>query len=285
MSVSILHGCYLLTNEWCGEMIKITVVSTKGGAGKTTLTANLGALLSDMGYRVLLIDADPQPTLSSYFNVSHSSPGGITQLLMNSSFDGVVSRTEFDNLELVASDDPSNKLRDWIRDTPDGRVRLKYLLGKPGLGYDFVLIDTQGAVGPLQDAAVVAADLLLSPIPPEILSAREFMRGTVAMIKNLQPMARMGTPIGPLFGVIYRMDRTLDAKQIAQELRDTPFKAGKGAITLLETVIPSAVVYREAATHKIPVHKLERKGATHNAKATMLALAHELIPNLPVSSL
>lgn len=48
-------------------MIKITIVSTKGGVGKTTLTANLGGLLADSGYRVLLIDADPQPTLSSYY--------------------------------------------------------------------------------------------------------------------------------------------------------------------------------------------------------------------------
>ena len=45
-------------------MIKFTVTSTKGGVGKTTLTANLGALLADMGLLVLLIDADVQPSLS-----------------------------------------------------------------------------------------------------------------------------------------------------------------------------------------------------------------------------
>ena len=264
-------------------MIKITIVSTKGGVGKTTLTANLGALLSDMGYRVLLIDADPQPTLSSYFRLKHISSGGITQLLVNSSFIGSVSQTDIENLDIILSDDPSNKLRDWIRDTPDGRTRLKYLLGKPDLGYDFVLIDTQGAVGPLQDAAVIAADFMLSPIPPEILSAREFVRGTVAMIKRLQPMSRMGATIGPLFGVIYRMDRTLDARQIAQELREAEFMPKKGIITILETVIPNAVVYREAATQKIPVHRLEptRKGSSLSAQDVMLALAHELIPNLP----
>ena len=41
-------------------MIKFTVTSTKGGVGKTTLTANLGALLADMGLRILLVDADVQ---------------------------------------------------------------------------------------------------------------------------------------------------------------------------------------------------------------------------------
>jgi chromosome partitioning related protein ParA len=263
------------------KMIKITVVSTKGGVGKTTLAANLGGLLSDMGYRVLLVDADPQPTLSSYFRLRHKSPGGITQLLLSASFGDAVSQTDIDNLDIIVSDDPDNKLRDWIRDTPDGRVRLKYLLDKPGLSYDFVVIDTQGAVGPLQDAAVVAADLMLSPIPPEVLSAREFVRGTVEMVRRLQPMSRMGAPIGPLFGVICRMDRTLDARQMAQELREASFAPKKAAISLLGTVIPNAVVYREAATQKVPVHRLERKGGAASAKATMLALVYELIPNLP----
>jgi len=51
----------------------------------------------------------------------------------------------------------------------------------------------------------------------------------------------------------------------------------------LDTVIPSAVAYREAATQKIPVHRLEkdRKGPTLSAKDTMMTLAKELIPNLP----
>ncbi len=45
-------------------MIRFAVISTKGGVGKTTRTANLGALLADLGLRVLLIDADVQPSLS-----------------------------------------------------------------------------------------------------------------------------------------------------------------------------------------------------------------------------
>lgn len=280
MTDHLLMSKLSLTN-----MIKITVVSTKGGVGKTTLTANLGALLSDLGYRVLLIDADPQPTLSSYFCLTHNSTNGVTRLLMDASFNGVISHTSINNLDIVVSDDTDNKLRDWIRDIPDGRVRLKYLLGKTDLAYDFVLIDTQGAVGPLQDAAVIAADLMLSPIPPEILSAREFIRGTVTMLKRLQPMARMGAPIGPLFGLLYRMDRTLDAKKITQELRSAVLSQGKLAVTLLQTVIPSAVAYREAATQKIPVHRLVTKGNAHSPRDTMLALAQELIPNLPALTL
>jgi chromosome partitioning related protein ParA len=264
-------------------MIKITIVSTKGGVGKTTLTANLGGILADSGFKVLLIDADPQPTLSSYYPLEHRSSVGLTEFLVDSLIEDTISQTSIDNLDIILSNDPDGKLRDWIRDAPDGRVRLKYILSHLEKQYDFVLIDTQGAVGPLQDAAVAAADFMLSPIPPEILSAREFVRGTVSMIKRLEPMAYMGAPIGPLRGVIYRQDRTVDAKMIADELRQASFTPSKGSITILDTVIPNSVVYREAATQKIPVHRLERtrKGPSLSAKDTMMTLAKELIPSLP----
>ena len=48
-------------------MYVITVISTKGGVGKTSLTANLGALYADLGVRVLLMDTDPQASLSKYY--------------------------------------------------------------------------------------------------------------------------------------------------------------------------------------------------------------------------
>ena len=52
----------------------IAVVSTKGGVGKTTLTANLSALSADLGFRVLMMDADVQPSLSKYFPLHKTAP-------------------------------------------------------------------------------------------------------------------------------------------------------------------------------------------------------------------
>jgi chromosome partitioning related protein ParA len=199
--------------------IYITITSTRGGVGKTTLTANLGAYLADLGQTALLVDADPQPTLSSFFPLRHRAPGGLTRLMVEAACEDVVSQTTLDRLDLVYSDDPDGKLRDWIRDAVDGRVRLKHLLDRPPFAhYDVILIDTQDAVGPLQDAAVAAADILLSPIPPEILSAREFVRGTVTMLERLRPMAFLGAPIGPLRGILYRLDRSRDARRFAAAL-------------------------------------------------------------------
>lgn len=265
--------------------IYITITSTRGGVGKTTLTANLGAYLADLGQTVLLVDADPQPTLSSFFPLRHRAPGGFTRLMVEAACEDVISQTTLDRLDLVYSDDPDGKLRDWIRDAVDGRVRLKHLLGRPPfVQYDIILIDTQGAVGPLQDAAVAAADILLSPIPPEILSAREFVRGTVTMLERLRPMAFLGAPIGPLRGILYRLDRSRDARRIAEELRREAYLPSKGAITILETAIPASVVYREAATYRTPVHRFDRRrGATPSALDTLEALVAELFPYLKTS--
>lgn len=261
--------------------IKITVMSTKGGVGKTTQTANLGGILADLGQRVLLIDADVQPTLSSYFPLKRQAAKGLSALITGSQYEDVISKTNITNLELIISDDPEGALQNWILHTPDGRVRLKHILRKFDKNYDFILIDTQGAVGPLQDAAVLAADVLLSPIPPEILSAREFTRGTLGMLKRLQPMTYLGAPIGPLYGLIYRMDRTIDAKRIAHELHRESAPS-RGQIRILETIIPSTVAYREAATSQVPVHRWEkqRTGPSASARDTMLALVHDLFPHL-----
>lgn len=267
--------------------IKLTVTSTKGGVGKTTVTANLGAYIADLGYRVLLIDADIQPTLSSYFPLAQHSEYGLTELITAGETGSTVSTTALEaesggTLDVVLSNDPDGALQNWILHTPDGRVRLRHILSDYDEIYDAILIDTQGAVGPLQDAAVLAADLLLSPIPPEILSAREFARGTVTMLERLRPMAALGAPIGPLRGMLYRMDRTADARVIADELRRESYGPSRGQITVLDTAVPATVAYREAATHQIPVHRWEtrRSGPTPAAAETMRALAAECLPHL-----
>ena len=261
--------------------IKITIMSTKGGVGKTTLSANLGGILADLGQRVLLVDADVQPTLSSYFPLTKQAERGLSTLITLPQHQGVVTQTDIDHLDLIVSDDPEGALQNWILHTPDGRVRLKHILERFDHDYDFILIDTQGAVGPLQDAAVLAADMLLSPIPPEILSAREFTRGTLGMLDRLQPMTYLGAPVGPLSGLIYRMDRTIDAQRIARELRRESAPS-RGQIRILETVIPATVAYREAATSQMPVHRWERKraGPSASARDTMLGLVRELFPHL-----
>lgn len=249
----------------------LTICSTKGGVGKTTLTANLGGLLSSLGYRVLLVDADVQPALSSYYGLSHRSTSGLRSLLIDTDIINTISVTDA-GCDLVYSDDPEGKLQDWVLHTPDGRTRLKYLLGKL-VQYDFILIDTQGAVGPLQDSAVLAADILLSPIPSETMSAREFARGTLGMLRRLMPMTHFSTlTIPPLFGVLYRVDRTRDAASVSKEVRDEIGGDGSG-ITIMDSTVSASVAWREAATLSVPVHTITKYPM---AKLQLMAIIAEL---------
>lgn len=266
-------------------MIKFTVTSTKGGVGKTTLTANLGALLADMGLRVLLIDADVQPSLSKYFPLATSKPtAGLTEVIVRGEVtDSCITATMYQNLDIVVSDDPEGNLPHWLLNRIDRGFRLRFALQSPVVAdaYDCVLIDTQGAIGPLQDAAVLAADILISPITPEILSAREFKDGTMELLDRLEPGSALGATLGPMKAVIYRQDRTTDARIIASGIRDDFIKF-KGRVSVLDTVVPHAKAYKEAATLRIPVHRHERKreGVTPSASTVMHQLAWELIPSL-----
>lgn len=266
-------------------MIKFTVTSTKGGVGKTTLTANLGALLADMGLRVLLVDADVQPSLSKYFPLTTPKPSaGLTEVIVRGEvMESCITATMYQNLDIVVSDDPEGNLPHWLLNRIDRGFRLRFALQSPVVSgaYDCVLIDTQGAVGPLQDAAVLAADILISPITPEILSAREFKDGTMELLDRLEPGSALGATLGPMKAVIYRQDRTTDARIIASGIRDDFIKF-KGRVSVLDTVVPHAKAYKEAATLRIPVHRHERKreGVTPSASTVMHRLAWELIPSL-----
>jgi len=266
-------------------MLKLTVLSTKGGVGKTTLTANLGALLADLGLRVLMIDADVQPSLSKFYPIPRGlQRAGLTQVILRGEV-GVeaITPTLFNNLDLVVSDDPEGRLPSWLLTRIDRGFRLRAALSAPEVtrSYDCVLIDTQGAVGPLQDAAALAADILVSPITPEILSAREFRDGTMELLERLEPGAHVGAALGSLKALIYRQDRTADARLIASQLRED-FGTLAGRVSILNTVVPYAKAYKEAATLRLPVHRHERQraGAMPSAYTVMHRLAWELVPRI-----
>lgn len=266
-------------------MNTITVASTKGGVGKTTLTANLGALLADLGLRVLLVDADVQPSLSKYFPLSAQEPAaGLTQMMVRGKvLPACITPTLYQNLDIIVSDDPAGQLPHWLSSRMDRRVRMRFALRTQAIAeaYDCVLIDTQGAVGPLQDAAVLAADVLLSPVTPEILSAREFSDGTMELLNRLEPGRGLGGALPPVKAVIYRQDRTIDARAIAGSIREAMRLHGK-RVSVLDTVVPHAKAYKEAATLRVPVHRHERtrRGVAPSASTVMHCLAWELLPGL-----
>lgn len=257
------------------QSIIITICSTKGGVGKTTLAANIGGLLVDLKYKVLLIDGDIQPGLSSYYSIRKYANNGLSQLIKNEgNLQDCISNTVIPNLDIVISNDPDGIIQDWITGMPAGRITLKGALDNLRSFYDFIIIDSQGANSPLQHTTVLAADILVSPIPPDIVSSREFQRGTLGMLKLLEPLSGL-TSLGQLYGLIYRKDRTKDAQLFSDELTSMTFQESKSKIRILNTMVPSLVAYKNASTDKIPVHKIDQR-----ANETMCELVSEILPNL-----
>ena len=157
---------------------------------------------------------------------------------------------------------------------PAGRITLKTTLDTLRSSYDFIIIDSQGANSPLQHTTVLVADILISPIPPDIVSSREFQRGTLGMLKLLEPLSGL-TSLGQLYGLIYRKDRTKDAQLFSDELTSMTFQESKSKIRILNTMVPSLVAYKNASTEKTPVHQIDQR-----AKETMCELVSEILPNL-----
>ncbi len=262
----------------------MSIISTKGGVGKSTVAANLGGFAADAGLRVLLLDLDAQPTLSSYFELRDRAAAGIYELLARheQAIDRLVSHTAITGLDLVISNDSEGQLNTLLLHAPDGRLRLRNLLPAFHAHYDLVLIDTQGARSVLVEMAVLASDLVVSPVTPEVLAAREFERGTLQLMRDIAPYESLGILPPPLRLLINRVHPvSTNARLIQNTLREM-FQSEPG-ITVLKTDIPAIEAYQHASTLGLPVHRVEPrrpKGRTAPAAFdTLCALACELLPS------
>jgi len=263
------------------------IVSTKGGVGKTSFSAQFGGILADMGQRVLLVDADFQQSLSRYYVIDVPSVYGLSKLVTSADATDCISKTHINNLDIVVSDDPSHKLLEWLRESINHSFYLAAALKKINDDYDYIIVDSQGARGILQESIILACNELISPIVPEFLDSQEFMRGTVAMLKSLEPADGIGIPmpnIPPLIGLIFKQDRTRDAQTIAAALRKKFYSASDGKIRILSAYIPMMASYKQASARRLPVHRVEvrrrKDSPTPSAYESYLAVVHELLPHL-----
>lgn len=261
----------------------LSVVATKGGVGKTTIAANLGGLIADAGLRVLLLDLDSQPTLSSYFALQRAAPCGTYELIARNQIEPaqIISQTRFDRLDFIRSNDGNGQLGTLLLHSADGRLRLRNLLPAFTNDYDLMLVDTQGARNVLLEMALLASDLVLSPVQPEMLAARELDRGTLQLIRELHPFSLFGIHPPPVSLVLNQVNlHRIDTRLIVTSLRDT--FADHRNIQLSKIVIPDRVAYLNAASLGMPVHCIDYRRqagqATPCALETLQALALELFP-------
>ncbi|HCR3204800.1 TPA: ParA family protein [Morganella morganii subsp. morganii] len=270
----------------------ISIISTKGGEGKSTHSANLAGFFADTGLKTLLIDGDfAQPTASGYYSLHYEAPSGLYELLMQttdlSQPEQVISRTCIPNLDLIISNDPHEQLKTAMMHAPDGRIRLRNILRHPVFcGYDVIIIDSQGARSIMLELVLLAtthtAVVVVKPVMPDI---REFLRGTVTMFEELLPYRGFGIELSPVKILVNCMDYTLLAKDALAALMNIIDSGAYSSapippVTLLSTHIYDLDVYKLGHNRGQPAHRLEYQTyrKSPSAAETMHSLACELFP-------
>ena len=157
-------------------LIVACFVNQKGGVGKTASVVNVGAGLAKLNNRVLLIDLDPQESLSYWLGITEPT------LTIYDFFEGRADLNackvhHAENLDVI----PSNEMLATI--TPD-LGRLKHALHRQN--YDFVLLDCSPTLGMTTLAALTAADWVIIPLCPDLLSIKGMSQllGTISTIRE-----------------------------------------------------------------------------------------------------
>lgn len=170
-----------------------SIANQKGGVGKTTSVVSLGALLADQGYRVLLVDLDPQGSLTSYFGydpdyIKHSAfdlfqhAGKIPEKLPQQ----VLVDTSIERMKMIpASTALATLERNSSKQNGMGLVVSK-TLAKLRDEFDYALIDTPPLLGILLINSLAACQKLVVPVQTEFLA----LKGLERMIHTIQMVTR-----------------------------------------------------------------------------------------------
>ena len=144
----------------------IAVANQKGGVGKTTTAVNLTAALGARGYRVLLVDVDPQGNSTSGLGVNKRDLRQSTYELLLSSLlpEQVLRHTEFKNVDLLPSNIALAGAEIELVELENRATRLKAALLRIREQYDFILIDCPPSLELLTINALTACDTVLIPI-------------------------------------------------------------------------------------------------------------------------
>jgi len=147
---------------------KIAVINQKGGVGKTTTTANLGYMLAKKGYKVTLIDLDPQGSLTISLGVNWQEHLGIEDLLLHDEkLENVIIESR-ENLRLIPCGNHLGQVEYMGQESSTIAKNLKAVLSS--IDDDFVLIDCPPSSGFLIVSALYAIDEVLIPIASDYLT-------------------------------------------------------------------------------------------------------------------
>jgi len=241
----------------------IAISNHKGGVGKTTSAVNIGAGLSGLGKKVLLIDLDPQANLSQSLGLEEQEPniyGAIRGLYplqpveIGAGLDIVPSHLDLAGAEVELSSEPG---RDHI---------LRELLEPLRSGYDFIIIDTPPSLGLLTLNALTAADKVFIPIEAEYLAIKGLAK-LMDIIKKIQGRLNKSLRVGGI--IITQYDsRIVLGRNVVQTIE------GYFGGQVFNTKIRRNIALAEAPTQGKDIFNYNSKS---NGAEDYLALSQEII--------
>lgn len=245
--------------------IILAMTNQKGGVGKTTTTINLGAALAEKGHRVLLVDFDPQGSLSVGLGVNpHTLEKSVYNLLLTRQYTvgEVIQPTNVPGLDLLPSNIDLSAAEVQLVSEVAREQTLKRVLDQVGEDYDFVLIDCAPSLGLLTVNALTAADKVIIPLESEFFA----LRGVALLTDTIAKVQERLNPNLEILGLLATMfdSRTLHSREVLDRLQeafgDLVFNTViRRAIKFPETTVagepittyasssPGAAAYRELA--------------------------------------
>lgn len=233
----------------------LALANQKGGVGKTTTAVNVSSYLASLGYRVLLIDLDPQGNATSSLGVDKRA-------LELSTYDALVHGADVDdalvrgirtNMDLLGANNALAGAEVELVQMTNREQRLRRAIEPVRSQYDIVLIDCPPSLGLLTVNAFTAADRVVVPIQCEYLA----LEGLMQLINTMDLVKRRLNPALDVLGVVMTMfdSRTRLSSQVVENVRR--FFPNR----MFRTIVPRSVRLAEAPSHGQTILEYDARSA------------------------